>query len=89
MRTSIENDKLIIYLEGRIDSANAAETQKQIDEAMAANPGCRPVIDADEQHIIDTALADEKIKRQMQGMQLVKTIVVKNKIINLILKPAK
>lgn len=45
--------------------------------------------DADEQTIIDAALADEKIKRQMQGMELVKTIVVKNKIINLILKPAK
>ena len=45
--------------------------------------------DADEQTIINTALADEKIQRQMQGMELVKTIVVKNKIINLILKPAK
>ena len=55
MRTSIENDKLIIYLEGRIDSANAAETQKQIDEAMAANPGCRPVIDADALAYISSA----------------------------------
>ena len=45
--------------------------------------------DADEETIIAAACADEKIKRQMQGMQLVKTIVVKNKIINLILKPAK
>ena len=45
--------------------------------------------DADEQTIIDTACADEKIQRQMNGMELVKTIVVKNKIINLIVKPAK
>ena len=44
--------------------------------------------DCDEQTIIDTALADEKIKRQMEGMKLVKTIVVKNRIVNLILKPA-
>ena len=45
--------------------------------------------DADEQTIIDTACADEKIKRQLNGMEIVKTIVVKNKIINLIVKPAK
>ncbi|MDO4361640.1 MAG: leucine--tRNA ligase [Eubacteriales bacterium] len=45
--------------------------------------------DADEATIIAAACADEKIKRQMEGMQLVKTIVVKNKLINLILKPAK
>ncbi|MDY4488520.1 MAG: leucine--tRNA ligase [Candidatus Limivicinus sp.] len=45
--------------------------------------------DADDQTVIDAACADEKIKRLMEGMQLVKTIVVKNKLINLILKPAK
>ena len=45
--------------------------------------------DANDQTVIDAACADEKIKRQMEGMQLVKTIVVKNKLINLILKPAK
>ena len=42
--------------------------------------------DADEETIVQTALADEKIQRQMQGMELVKTIVVKNRIVNLILK---
>jgi leucyl-tRNA synthetase len=41
-----------------------------------------------EDEIVAAALADEKIKRQMEGMKLVKTIVVKNRIINLILKPA-
>ncbi|MCI7137588.1 MAG: leucine--tRNA ligase [Candidatus Limivicinus sp.] len=45
--------------------------------------------DADDPTVIDAACADEKIRRQMEGMQLVKTIVVKNKLINLILKPAK
>ena len=44
--------------------------------------------DADEDTILKTALADEKIQRHMQGMQLVKTIVVKNRIVNLILKKA-
>ena len=38
--------------------------------------------------MIRTAMADEKIQRQMVGMELVKTIVVKNRIINLILKKA-
>ena len=42
--------------------------------------------DADEETVIAAALADEKIQRQMTGMKLVKTIVVKNRIINLILK---
>ena len=44
---------------------------------------------ADDETVIQTACAEEKIKRQMEGMQLVKTIVVKNKLVNLILKPAK
>ena len=44
--------------------------------------------DADEETIVAAACADEKIQRLMQGMQLVKTIVVKNKIVNLILKSA-
>ena len=44
--------------------------------------------DADEETIVAAACADEKIQRLMQGMQLIKTIVVKNKIVNLILKSA-
>ena len=47
-----------------------------------------PVDSADEA-VIAAACADEKVKRQMEGMQLVKTIVVKNKLVNLILKPVK
>ena len=46
-------------------------------------------MDADDETVIGIASADEKIKRLMEGMQLVKTIVVKNKLVNLILKPAK
>ena len=45
--------------------------------------------DSADEDVIAAATADEKIKRQMEGMQIVKTIVVKNKICNLILKPAK
>ena len=45
--------------------------------------------DSADDEVIAAACADEKVKRQMEGMQIVKTIVVKNKICNLILKPAK
>ncbi len=42
--------------------------------------------DSEDSVIIDTACADEKVKRLMEGKQIVKTIVVKNKLINLIIK---
>ena len=44
------------------------------------------VSDSDDSVIIEAACADEKIKRLMEGKQLFKTIVVKNKLINLIIK---
>ena len=42
--------------------------------------------DSEDSVIIDTACAYEKVKRLMEGKQLVKTIVVKNKLVNLIIK---
>ena len=42
--------------------------------------------DSEDSVIIDAACADEKVKRLMDGKQLVKTIVVKNKLVNLIIK---
>ena len=35
------------------------------------------------------ACADKKIAGYLEGMEIVKTIVVKNRLVNLILKPAK
>jgi leucyl-tRNA synthetase len=73
------------------DEAKTVDAEREM--AVQVNGKLRSTIivpaDADEQFIIDTACKDEKIQRQLQGMQIVKTIVVKNKIINLILKPAK
>ena len=75
----------------KYDEAKTVDAEREM--AVQVNGKLRSTIivpaDADEQHIIDAACADEKIQRQLQGMQIVKTIVVKNKIINLILKPAK
>ncbi len=46
-------------------------------------------IDSEDSVVVEAACAEEKIKRLMEGMELVKTIVVKNKLVNLIIKPAK
>ncbi len=43
--------------------------------------------DSDQQTVVDAAMALEKVKRQMDGMQIVKVIHVPNKLVNLILKP--
>ncbi len=42
---------------------------------------------AEKDDIIRIACEDEKIRKYLQGMEIVKTIVVPNKLINLILKP--
>ena len=37
--------------------------------------------------VVNAALQDPKIAKMMEGMELVKSIVVKNKLVNLVLKP--
>ena len=75
----------------KYDEAKTVDAVREM--AVQVNGKLRATImvpsDADDQLVVDTACAEEKIKRQMEGMQLVKTIVIKNKIVNLILKPAK
>ena len=70
------------------DEAKTVDAEHEM--AVQVNGKLRSTIrvanDADEDTIVKTALADEKVQRQMQGMQLVKTIVVKNRIVNLIVK---
>ncbi len=45
--------------------------------------------DASDEEIVKAACADAKIQRLMEGMELVKTIVAKSKLVNLVLKPQK
>ena len=75
----------------RYDEAKTVDAVREM--AVQVNGKLRSTIkiasDAADEDVIAAACADEKIKRQMEGMQLVKTIVVKNKLVNLILKPAK
>ncbi len=72
------------------DEAKTVDAVRQM--AVQVNGKLRSTVtvpsDASDDDILAAAMADEKVKRQMEGMQLVKTIVVKNKLINLILKSA-
>ena len=43
--------------------------------------------DSGEQAVVDAALAVEKVAKATEGMQIVKTILVKNRLVNLIVKP--
>ena len=45
--------------------------------------------DSDEQTVVSAAMALDKVKKATEGMSVVKTILVKNKLVNLIVKPAK
>ncbi|MBP5605887.1 MAG: anti-sigma factor antagonist [Ruminiclostridium sp.] len=55
MRTNIENDRVIVFFEGRIDSTNSGNIRKELEEITAANPGKKFVIDAEELQYISSA----------------------------------
>ena len=46
-------------------------------------------MDSDEAAVLEAVKAVEKVQKATEGMSIVKTILVKNKLINLIVKPAK
>ena len=43
--------------------------------------------DADQDTVVEIALADAKIAKYVEGMEIIKVILVKNRLVNLILKP--
>ena len=45
--------------------------------------------DSEDEAVTQTALGDEKVARITEGMELVRAIVVKNKLVNLIVRPQK
>ena len=55
MNSSVQNENIIISLEGRIDTNNAAEVEKEIGDIIAANAGLTPVFDAKELKYISSA----------------------------------
>ena len=73
------------------DESKMVDKEKTI--AVQINGKLRSTVvvpaDCDQQTILDAALADRKIAGYVAGMEIVKTIVVPNKLLNLILKPGK
>ena len=45
--------------------------------------------DSDQETVVAAAMELDKVKKAADGMSVVKTILVKNKLVNLIVKPAK
>ena len=43
-------------------------------------------VDSEEKAVVDAAMALDKVQKAAEGKQLVKTILVKNKLVNLIVK---
>ena len=73
------------------DEGRMQEQEKTI--AVQVNGKLRATVvaalDAADEDVVALACANEKIARMMEDMEIVKTIIVKNKLVNLILKPAK
>ena len=73
------------------DESKMIEHEKEI--AVQVNGKLKSTViiptDADDETVLNIVYANEKIAKLMEGMQVVKTIIVKNKLVNLILKSAK
>ena len=65
----------------------------QVEMAVQVNGKLRGTVivptDSDEATVIAAAMEQERVKKATEGMSVVKTILVKNKLVNLIVKPAK
>jgi leucyl-tRNA synthetase len=73
------------------DESKTLEAVKEL--AVQVNGKLRSTVtvpaDEEDAAVVEAAKADPKIQRLLEGMEVVKTIVVKNKLINLILREAK
>ncbi|MCD7793045.1 MAG: class I tRNA ligase family protein, partial [Oscillospiraceae bacterium] len=73
------------------DESKTVEETREI--AVQVNGKLRATVtvpvDADDEAMLAAAQENEKIVKYLQGMELVRTIVVKHRLVNLIIKPAK
>ena len=71
------------------DESKTVDAEKEIAVQVGGKLKATVTVPADctDEAAVNAALANEKIAKLMQGMQLVKSIVVKNKLVNLIIKP--
>ncbi len=75
----------------KYDESKMAESEKEIAVQVNGKLRCTAVVpvDAEDDVVLDIVKSQEKIERALEGMEIVKTIVIKNKLVNLILRPAK
>ena len=75
----------------KYDESRMTESEKEIAIQVNGKLRCTAVVpmDAPDEDVLEIVKAQEKIVRALEGMEIVKTIVVKNKLVNLILRPAK
>ena len=55
MKTNYDNNTLTLFLAGRIDANNSAQTEAEISDVLNKNPGIVPVFDASELEYISSA----------------------------------
>ena len=70
------------------DESKTVDSSKEIAVQVGGKLKTTVIVpmDAEDDVVIAAATADEKIQRLMEGKQIVRSIVVKNKLVNLILK---
>lgn len=80
----------VLSLEAWPEFDEAKTVESSIEIGVQVNGKLKSTVklpmDCEQQQAVDTALADEKVKNAIAGKNIVKTIVVKNKIINLVVK---
>jgi leucyl-tRNA synthetase len=68
----------------------ALAKEDEVEMAVQVNGKIRARItvaaDAEEAHIRETALADEKVKAAVAGKEIVKALVVKGRLVNIVVK---
>ena len=71
------------------DESKTVDAEKEIAVQVGGKLKATVIVpmDADDETVMRIACENEKIVKLLEGMEIVKTIVVKNKLINLIIKP--
>ena len=71
------------------DESKTVDAEKEIAVQVGGKLKTTVIVpmDADDETVKALACEDEKIQKILTGMEIIKTIVVKNKLINLIIKP--
>ena len=80
MRTQFENNTLTLYPEGRIDTNNAAEFEKEIMDAIAQAPGASIILDAENIKYISSAGLRVLMKLRKQANKALPVLNVSQEI---------